>query len=66
MKPVKKKTHHQDFANNDDFTRKPVKKVQNKRDRKPSIYQPLDEEEDLDLDLFNFDDDAIGEDEDDL
>lgn len=65
MKPVKKKAHHHDFTYNDDFIKKPVKKVQNKRDRKPSIYEPLDEDEELDLDLFNFDNDAIGEDEED-
>ncbi|MCK9291974.1 MAG: hypothetical protein WCR58_09660 [Bacteroidales bacterium] len=67
MKPVKKKTRPQQFSDNDDFIRKPLKKATPKRDRKPSIYQPIDdEEEDLDLDLFNFDDDFSDEEDDDF
>ncbi len=64
MKPVQKKTHHRDFTENDELIRKPVKKVQNKRERKPSIYEALEDEEELDLDLFNFEDDFIDDDED--
>lgn len=64
MKPVKKKMHPHDHSENDEFSRKPVKKSGVKRDRKPSIYNPIDDEEESeDLDLFKFDLDAIDEDE---
>jgi hypothetical protein len=67
MKPAKKKMRPSDHSENDEFLRKPIKKAGVKRDRKPSIYNPIDEEEDVeDLDLFKFDLDAMDEDEDDL
>ncbi len=66
MKPVKKKVHQKDFVSNDEFIKKPVKKVQAKRDRKLSIYDPLDDEdENADLDLFGFNENDP-EDEDDM
>lgn len=67
MKPVKKKTNHKDFVSNDDLIKKPVKKNQLKRDRKLSIYDPLEEEdENAEMDLFEYDIDGIDEDEDDF
>jgi len=56
MKPAKKKERPKEISSNDEFVKKPVKKSQAKRDRKLSIYDPLDEEdENADLDLFDFD-----------
>jgi hypothetical protein len=67
MKPVKKKTNHKDFVSNDDLIKKPVKKNQLKRDRKLSIYDPLEEEdENAEMDLFEYDIDGIDDDEDDF
>ncbi len=67
MKPTKKKSQKPEHFN-DDLVRKPVKKTALKRDRKISIYNPIDEDEDtVDNfdDLFDTDLDAIDEDEDD-
>lgn len=62
MKPAKKKERQKDFVSNDELVKKPVKKNQLKRDRKLSIYDPLDEEEDTaEMDLFDYDIDAIDE-----
>lgn len=67
MKPVKKKERQKEVNLNDEFVKKPVKKMLVKRDRKPRIYDPLDEEdENAELDLFNYDIDAIDSDEDDM
>ncbi|KAF0130533.1 MAG: hypothetical protein FD155_1343 [Bacteroidetes bacterium] len=56
MKPAKKKERPKEINSNDEFIKKPVKKTQAKRDRKLSIYDPLDEEdENADLDLFDYD-----------
>ncbi len=64
MKPVKKKERPKEISSNDEFIKKPVKKTQAKRDRKLSIYDPLDEEdENADLDLFDFDTDENEEDD---
>lgn len=61
MKPVKKKSRSNDFVD-DEFLKKPVKRTVNKRDRKPTKYHLLDDEEETeDLDLFAFDDDDTGE-----
>lgn len=64
MKPVKKKIHYTEQSIFEDSVKKSPKKVTNKRDRKLSIYDPLDDEEDTDeLDLFDYDLDAIDESE---
>lgn len=66
MKPVNKKERHKEVGLNDEFVKKPVKKTLAKRDRKPRIYDPLDEEEDsAELDLFDYDIDLIDTDEED-
>ncbi|PKP53631.1 MAG: hypothetical protein CVT92_03380 [Bacteroidetes bacterium HGW-Bacteroidetes-1] len=65
MKPVKKKMRHNDFTSNDDLIKKPVKKQLNKRNRKLSIYDPMDDEESVDLEFFDYDLDAIDQNEDD-
>lgn len=67
MKPVKKKPNQKDFVSNDDLIKKPVKKNQLKRDRKLSIYDPIEEEdENAEMDLFEYDIDGIEEDDDDF
>ena len=64
MKPAKKKERPKEISSNDEFIKKPVKKTQAKRDRKLSIYDPLDEEdENADLDLFDYDVDDNEEDD---
>jgi|APMed6443717190_1056831.scaffolds.fasta_scaffold645255_1 hypothetical protein len=64
MKPAKKKERPKEINSNDEFIKKPVKKTQAKRDRKLSIYDPLDEEdENADLDLFDYDVDDNEEDD---
>lgn len=65
MKPVNKKTRHNDFTSNDDLIKKPVKKQLNKRNRKLSIYDPMDDEESVDLEFYDYDLDAIDQNEDD-
>jgi hypothetical protein len=66
MKSVKKKERQKEVSLNDEFVKKPVKKMLAKRDKKPRIYDPLDEEdENAELDLFDYDIDAIDSDEDD-
>ncbi|MBU2558963.1 MAG: hypothetical protein KJ578_14390 [Bacteroidetes bacterium] len=69
MKTAKKKSHIPEKME-DDFVRKPVKKMASKRDRKISIYNPTDEDdeafENFD-ELLDFDpDDFEEEDEDDF
>ncbi|MBK9290148.1 MAG: hypothetical protein IPM52_00710 [Bacteroidetes bacterium] len=65
MKPVKKKTRRHDLPENDEFIRKPVKKMIAKRDRKPTVYDAYSEEDEAeDFDLFRFDDDESFDDED--
>lgn len=66
MKPVKKKTHHHEKLN-EEFVRKPIKKPLAKRDRKLSIYDPLDEEEEFESfdDILNDDMDSGDGEEDD-
>ncbi len=64
MKTTKKKSRNPEKME-DDFVRKPVKKhTEGKRDRRISIYNPTDEDEDalesfddlLDLDLDSYED----------
>jgi hypothetical protein len=63
MKPVKKKSRPYDFVE-DDILKKPVKRVTNKRERKPTKYHLIDEEEETEeLDLFAFDTDELDEDD---
>jgi hypothetical protein len=66
MKTGKKKTRPQEFTS-DDLVRKPGKKTAIKRDRRLSIYNPVDDEEDENLEianLFDFDPDLMDEGED--
>lgn len=66
MKPVKKKSSHNDHLFNDDFLKKSIKKMHNKRDRKLSIYDTPSDEDELDEEgMFDYDLDAMDEDEDD-
>ncbi len=60
MKTLKTKTRIVESIN-DDLIRKAGKKIPNKRDRKISIYNPIDEDEDnIEVDnLFDYDLDAI-------
>jgi hypothetical protein len=65
MKTGKKKARPQEYVN-DDSLHKPGKKAVLKKDRKISIYNPIDEEDDeseID-DLFDYDPDNFDEDED--
>jgi len=67
MKPTKKKSQKPEHFN-DDLVRKPVKKTALKGDRKPSIYNPIDDEDDTidDFDdLFDSDLDALDDEDDD-
>lgn len=48
MKPVKKKPHPHHNKYSEEVIKKPVKKTMQKRDRKLSIYDPLDDEEPYD------------------
>jgi hypothetical protein len=66
MKPVKKKPHLHHDKLSEEFIKKPVKKTLQKRDRKLSIYDPLDDEEPFDDfdSLLDDDPDAIEEDDD--
>ncbi|MDP3462047.1 MAG: hypothetical protein Q8S18_04585 [Bacteroidales bacterium] len=48
MKTVKKKPHQPHEKFNDEFVKKPAKKSAIKRDKKLSIYDPMDEEEPFD------------------
>lgn len=66
MKTGNKKAWPQEFSN-DDLVRKPGKKVAVKRDRRISIYNPVDDEdENPDLEnLFDYDPDSFNEDGDD-
>jgi Arc/MetJ-type ribon-helix-helix transcriptional regulator len=68
MKPAKKKNRIFDRSENDEVIRKPVKKLLAKRDRKPTVYDAYNEEDEgEDFDLFRFDDDdTLNEDEDDV
>lgn len=63
MKTGNKKARPQEFSN-DDLVRKPGKKVAIKRDRRISIYNPVDEEEENpEIDnLFDFDPDYLDDD----
>ncbi|NOU47209.1 MAG: hypothetical protein HOO86_09125 [Bacteroidales bacterium] len=64
MKTGKKKARPLE-PSTDELVRKPAKKMANKRDRRISIYNPVDEEdENLEIEnLFDYDPDLIDEDE---
>ncbi len=65
MKTGKKKTRSLEMTN-EEMLRKPGKKVTSKKDRKISIYNPHDDEDDeMEIDdLFDFDPDQMEDDND--
>lgn len=51
MKTEKKKSRN-DYHSDDEFVKKPVKKIESKRDKKPRIYDLDDDEELPDFDTL--------------
>lgn len=63
-KKVQPKMHQRDLNLNDEFAKKPVKKGTVKRDRKLSIYDWVDDdEENLEFDLYGYEEEETGEDD---
>ncbi|GAB1417622.1 hypothetical protein MASR2M12_03870 [Bacteroidales bacterium] len=63
-KKVQPKMHQRDLNLNDEFAKKPVKKGTVKRDRKLSIYDRVDDdEENLEFDLYGYEEEETGEDD---
>ena len=63
-KKVQPKMHQRDLNLNDEFAKKPVKKGTVKRARKLSIYDWVDDdEENLEFDLYGYEEEETGEDD---
>ena len=63
-KKVQPKMHQRDLNLNDEFAKKPVKKGTVKRDRKLRIYDWVDDdEENLEFDLYGYEEEETGEDD---
>ncbi|MBW7847787.1 MAG: hypothetical protein H3C41_06870 [Bacteroidales bacterium] len=56
------KMHQKDLTQNDEFVKRPGKKVNVKRDRKLSIYDRMDEDDDnLEFDLYGYEEEGFEE-----